>query len=315
MGRVHGLFNPKNASESSGGGSFKEGNCLVTRSVYRVYKKPDYAGKPPSEPVLALVWDVTRLDDDLQPLRTDEGGELKEQIVVSLGGSSLVKAHPGMAEGPESDEAEDLGDAINTEGPTVFVIKEGWFPDKRSGITHLNDSLTKKGFDPKIIDRGWAPDFVGGIYFMKTWIDADNKLPADDKGVERGTPYKIVEKIIRFPYEAKGGKADNKAAKGKKAEATSEPETAQGGSDKEVILSGILNELTEELDGEEVSRKAFKQRVIAKLNANEVDPKLHVPISGLVMDDKWITKNLKKFDMKYDAEKNTIQVGTVPEAA
>jgi len=313
-----GLLNPKNASESSGG-SFKEGNVLVTRSVFKVYKKPDYPGQAPTEPVLALVWDVTRLDEDLNPLRNDEGDELKEQIVVSLGGSSLQKAHPGMAESPDADEVEDLGDKIGTEGPTVFVIKDGWFPDKRAGITHLNDSLIKKGFDPKILDRGWAADFTGGIYLMKTWIDEANKLPSKD-GVERGTPYKVTDKIIRFPYEKKAGageKASGGGAKGKTAKGATAAEGSEeaAGSEKETILNGILNELTEELDGEELSRKAFNQRVIGKLNLNEVDAKLHVPIMSLVKDDKWAAKNLKKYDMKLNAETNSVQIGTLTEAA
>lgn len=307
MGKVVGLLNPKNASESTGS-SFKEGNVLVNRSVFKVHKAADMAGQTPKEPVLALVWDVTRLDEDLNPIRTDEGDELKETIVISLGGSSLAKAHPGMAESPEQEEVEDLGTNIATEGPTVYVVKEGWFPDKRSGITHLNDSLVKKGFDPKIIDRGWAPDYAGGIYFMKTWIDEANKLPPGKDGIERGTPYKVVDKILRFPYE-KGGKGKSEKA-GKTKAAAEDSGNGDGGSEKEVILTSLMNELTDELDGEELSRKAFKARMVAKLNAKEVDPKLHVPIIGLVMDDKWFVRNQKKFDMKLDSENNTIQIGT-----
>lgn len=314
MGRVQGLLNPKNASESSGGGSFKEGNILVTRSVFKVHKQADYAGQAPKEPVLALVWDITRLDEDLNPLKTDDGADLKEQIIISLGGSSLQKAHPGMAESPDVVEAEDLGDAINTEGPTVFVIKEGWFPDKRSGITHLSDSLVKKGFDPKVLERAWAPDFVGGIFFMKTWIDEANKLPPSKDGVERGTPYKIVDKVIRFPYEAKGGKT-GKAKKTADTAAATEAEGSEPVSgEKDTILAGILNELTEELDSQELSLKAFKARVVAKLNAHEVDAKLHVPIMGLVTDAKWAAKNFGKFDMKFDPSKNIVQIGTVTDA-
>jgi hypothetical protein len=31
--------------------------------------------------------------------------------------------------------------------------------------------------------------------------------------------------------------------------------------------------------------------------------------------DKWAAKNLKKYDMKFDAEKNIVQIGTLTEAA
>ncbi len=111
-----GWANPKNAApDTGGGGGFKEGLVQVDLSEYGVHQNKGAEGKEQPAPITALIWDVTRLDENMEPLHNPEGGEaLTEKLVFSLGGKSITKVHPGKGSGPDDEEIEDQGAAVGT---------------------------------------------------------------------------------------------------------------------------------------------------------------------------------------------------------
>ncbi len=175
--RPVGLFNPINAVESSGG--FKEGLVQIDTSVYKVHKGRSGEGQEDIAPKLALVWNVTRLDEDKQPLTDGDGNPIQEEVVFSAGGQSLRHAHPGRADSADSEEIEDAGVEINAEGPTIYLTNQTWKPDKKSAIVNLQESLVGKGLD---LDRTWAPDYIGGIVYLKSKPSGQTITRADKSG-------------------------------------------------------------------------------------------------------------------------------------
>ncbi len=159
-----GLFNPKNAVESTGG--FREGIIQVDSSVYKVHRNRTGEGQAELAPVMALCWNITRLDEEQEVMTNEDNEPLTEELIFSGGGKSLAQVHPGRADSPDDPEIEDAGVAVNTEGPTVYLVNQDWFPHKKSGMTQLMESLKEKGLKEEYLDRVWAPDYVGAIFFI-----------------------------------------------------------------------------------------------------------------------------------------------------
>lgn len=304
---ARGLFKKENAAADTGGG-FREGIVRVDASCYKVYQAsaPATPGKNFTQrpPTVALVWNITRLNEETQePLEDNEGNPIAEVLNFGLGGKSLTLINPGQAESPDDEEPEDLGVEVNTEGPTLF-FKGEFKIHQMSAAYHLMQSLLKAGFKEDYVYREWAPDYKGLVCFMKTFLDEDHKMAGND-GVERPVPYKVVDKIIRAPYEKKAGKtaagADKAAGNGK------------GDAASEKLLKPILEAISSEMDGQQLTKKALSTRVSTALQKGKVDSKLHVPILSLVKDDGWLKKNAGLYDMTVDAEEGTIIFGTLAE--
>jgi hypothetical protein len=316
-----GFLNPDNAAKSSGS-SFREGPVRVAGSVFRVHQSPPREGQPERVPVTAMVWDVIRLDEDLEPLTTDDGEPLHEELPFSLGGKSLSRVHPGLADSPddEDDDIEDAGDEVNAEGPTLKLIDSTFRPHEKSSIVKLMSSLKNAGYKPEYVERVWAPDFIGLVAFMSVELDKDMMQEYTDKNgklEKRPTAYKVVSKIISAPYEKKD--AGKKAPAGKKDSATASTEKVDSkvgkNSEAEAALKPILEQLSTDRDGSTMSRKAFNNLVTTTLQSQKVSPKLHVPIISLIKDDAWLTKNGPKFDISFDAEEGKVTFGTPEESA
>lgn len=309
-----GLMNPKNAVESTGGG-FREGNIRVDASTFRVHQPWAPEGQTPRQPHLALVWNVARLDEELNPLiETDDGSPTIEELIFGLGGKSLAAVHPGGADSPEDEEVEDLGTEVNTEGKTVFMANTDYKLNAKSSCIMLMNSLKEHGFKEEYLDRVWAPDFVGLVAHMKTLLDPD-LLQDDGKGGKRGTPYKIVDRMIRAPYDKKPAAAKTKAP----AAATSAKPAKNGDDAADAAvkaLSPILSKLSEDLDGTRLTRKALTQKISMLLQGDKkVAPTLHVPILTLVKDNAWMLKHGQEFDMAFDPETNLVTFGEYAEPA
>ncbi len=296
--RPVGLVNPKNATESSGG--FKEGLVQIDTSVYKVHKGRSGEGQEESSPKLALVWNVTRLDEDKQPLADEDGNPIQEEVVFSLGGKSLQHARPGRAESAESEDIEDLGVEINAEGPTVFVVNQNWHPDKKSSIVALQESLVGKGLD---MDRTWAPDYVGAIVYLKNKPSGQTISRPDKSGrmVDQTFSYKVVDRIER-------GFNQTTAAKAKKAAVKASPANGKATDQSEVEskLKPILDQISEEQTGKSMTKKALATTVNRLLSDHQVPPILTMPIMNLVRDDNWLTANGSRFDFTFNASNNQV---------
>lgn len=309
-----GFLNPENAAKSTGS-NFKEGFVRVDSSVFRVHKGKSAEGQPERTAVTALVWGVTRLDEEHEPLTNEDGENLTEELVFSLGGKSLPAVHPGEASSPDADDddIEDAGDEVNAEGPTIKLISSSFKPHEKSSIMKLFNSLKLAGYKPEYIDRVWAPDFVGMIAFVGTEVDEDMKMKytnKDGKEVERGTSYKIVKKIAVAPYEIKGKKGKAAPAGEGKSEKS---EKASKSSEAEEALTPILKKISEDRDGSAMSRKAFSSLITQSLQSNKVSTKLHVPCLTLVKDDDWMKKSAPKFDIYLSDDATQVTIGTVEE--
>src|SRR6185312_2003233 len=307
---MKGFLNPENAAKSTGSG-FREGNVKVIGSVFRVHKGKSGEGQPERDPITALVWNIQRLDDDLEPLTNEDGENITEELVFSLGGKSLAHVHPGTADSADADDEdiEDAGDEVNAEGQTLKLVDSDFRPHEKSSIVKLMASLKNAGYKPEYVERVWANDFIGLVCFMKT--EVDNDLPKqkytdkNGKEQERSTAYKVVSKIISAPYEGKGKKAADKSTDKKDSGAV--PADGKGGknSEAEAALKPVLEKISTDRDGDTISRKAFNNLVTTTLQAQKVSPKLHVPVLSLIKDDVWLTKNGPKFDISFDAEDST----------
>ncbi len=307
MRPMHGLLNPANASESSGG--FKEGIVRIDSASFKVYQGKAGEGEASRSPVLVLSWQVTRLDEDSEPLTDGDGNPVVEEIIFSLGGKSLQHAHPGQADSYEDIEnVIDLGVAINTEGPTLFVTNPTWRPDKKSALVNLQDSLRLKGMRPELLDRIWAPDFNGSSVYLKA-------VPSGQQ-IERMNPntgrleaqtfnYKVVDSI-------KSGlttmPAKLAAVKKTKQSATA---TAANGKDAdpaevESRLKPIMDKIGEANAGKSMSKKSLAATVNRMLGEAGVPPLLVMPIMDKVREDAWLTANAAKFDYTFDAAANQV---------
>lgn len=290
MAKAHGLMNPKNASKSAG--PFKEGFVRVDSNSYRVHQNKAGEGQAEAIPATKWFWGITRLaEDGTSPLLDEHDEPITEELFFSFGGKCLPFVHPGRATSPEDEEPEDLGTELNTEGNTIFVAAPNWTPNERSAVIVLTRSMATAGINSMYYDRCWAPDWNGCVFYMTTQVG--------DKGADgRSFNYKIVSKVLTGPGSKKNTKAAAVSApNGKPAEA-------------EAQIAPILTALSEELDGQSITRKAFLNRVRGKLEETKIDSKLMIPTLNYARDDKWLIANGPKYDFSYDPDTSTITFGS-----
>lgn len=309
MARIAGLLNPKNAVESTGGSKFKEGNVLINSSFFKVVPaRRDKEGNivsnqgQPDQPKLSLVWNVTRLDEDLEPMHDEHDNPLTEDLAFGLGGKALAKAHPGNASSPDDDDVEDLGTDENTTGNTVFVADETFRINSKSAIAILMKSLEQAGWPAELLDRVWAPDYEGAIFWMKNQV-ADEKMERTDKDgkkVEQEISYKVVGKIVREPGKGKGKKASGKAATGKKDEGK-----AEGGNEIADLALATLKQIAADNAGETLTKKALALKVQTTLQKAKTDAKMLLPVVKQVKDDSWLEEKALEVGALFDGENIT----------
>lgn len=323
-----GFLNPANYQEDTGGG-FREGLVRIDESHFVVHQKN--ARKPKDNetaeekkkreeeeakniPHPALRWKGTRLDPDTQEPMTDhEGVEEKVEIVLGLGGKALDKIHPGGCESFDSDEVEDLGDAVGTEGNTIYVLDEEFVKkglNPKTGCAVMFSSLKLAGFKMDVVDRMWAPDYVGAVF--EVGVHQQETEEVDQKtGKKKTIPYKIVKKIVRAPYETKGKQGTkNTAPKGKEGSGKDTKASTSTGSASTGAGSGAVNEdavnaltpillaMSEKFDGKRMSLKALATEVNAAASKSGVGAKLMVPMISLVKNVAWLNENGATFDLK-----------------
>jgi len=297
------LLNPDNAIESALG--FKEGLVRVEQSVFKVHQPKSGEGQPQDRnPFLALVWQVTRLDEETkEPMRDDDGNPVTEEVVFSFGATSLAKVHPGMADANGIDP-DDLGVEINTEGPTVFIKDKNYWLNTKAGITHLMKSMKEKGTKKEQLDRVWAPDWVGSILYLKSVTAPDKMWRPNKAGVleEATYSYKVVERIERGPRASAAPEKPKVVVKGK---ATASAANGKPDSDPEVQIKPLIEQISQEKTGKSMSKKALIAHLITVINDHGLG-KQTPNLIGLVQDDKWLEANGPKYDFAFNPADNTI---------
>lgn len=276
-------MNPENAAKSAG--AFKEGFVRIDSNSYMVHQ----AKGEDSLPATKWKWNVTRLAENGEDALTDEHDEpVREELYFSFGGKCLPFVRPGKADSPDDEEPEDLGTTVGVEGNTIYLNAADWTPNERSSLMMLTRSMAAQGVKAEHLNRCWTPDWNGCVFEMKT--------TAPEKGRDgREFSYKVVSKVLVGPGKSKG------AAKGTTNHSAKE-------SDAESYLAPILMTLSEELDGQALTRKAFVNRVRAAMDAKKADSKLLVPVLSLCKDDKWLAANGQTFDISITPD-NTILFG------
>lgn len=283
-------MNPENASKG-GGGAFKEGFIRIDGNTYKVHQ----AQGEDAVPATKWIWDVTRLQQDGETPLVDEHEEVvREQLFFSFGGKCLPFVHPGKADSVNDEEPEDLGVSVGAEGNTIFLNAPDWRPNEKSGLMILTGSMAKQGVDRQFLDRCWTPDWNGCIFEMASQLE---------KGRDgREFSYKIVKKVVVGPG---GGK---KAAKtNSKAAANSSPN-----GEVEPALVGVIMAMSEEMDGQQLTRKAFVNRVRVALDEKKVDSKLIIPALNLAKSDDWLRKNAETLDIS--VSENAVLFGALKDA-
>ncbi len=298
---VKGLFNPKNATESALG--MKEGLVRVDQCLYRVHQSKPAEGEPQRNPYLAMVWQVTRLDEDLNPMDAEgDGGPLVEEMVFSGGGKSLLSVHPGKADSPDDENIIDAGVEVNAEGPTVFLVNSSWRPHKKSGLVRLLTSLKELGTKEEWLDRCWAPDYVGAIFYMKSQ-ESDDKMMRPDKNTGKLTEQSYTFKVVT---EIRRGIGEGKKALVKGNKPVSAANGKDASSEVEAVIKPVMEQLSEVQSGQSVTKKGLRSYVNRVLAENQTNPKLMVPALDLLAKDDWLTANGPKYGFVFDPSTSSL---------
>lgn len=304
------LLDPKNFAPE--GSKFKEGYVRVDKSAYAVVQDRPYGAQAQKPPYTALVWDVTRLSEELEPMNDDDGNPLTEKLNFSLGQKSLAMIHPGNGTGPDDDEPEDLGEEVGVEGNTLLLKVDDFKLNSKSGLAKLSASLTKMGYTALHMSRMWAPDFKGVVFHMKPEL-SDEKILGDD-GKEHPISYKIADKFFpagkvatgaAAPLPKKGAQSEKKAASGSGGANGKAP----ADNDAEKLLDPIMLKLSEDLDKQAITRKALSAKVAGELQSAGIETKMHIPILTLVKDAGWLEKNGPRYDFSFNADAGTVTFG------
>ena len=308
---------------------FKGGNVEVLESSFKVVHPDTPAGgtDPGAHP--ALVWKVKRLDDELQPILNSETDEpVIEELGFSVGNKFLSKIHPGKADSPDDKDIEDAGYADGAEGNTLFFVNGPVQIHAKSAARVLYASLedglkdestgklffTGAGVAEKYLDKIWAPYWKGCIFHMTgfanpLFLEMESRKDASKKFA---VTYKIVDKIIRGPGEkgkkgdaAESGKGGDKAAAGEKGGKSG----ASGDAEVVAIVKQVMNKLSEDQSGKELSFKLFWKAAGDTLKGLNPKAELLVPATQMLKDEQWLADNAKAFDMTVDADKRVVAIG------
>lgn len=289
MAKAVGLMNPDNAAKSAG--QFKEGIVRIDSNSYKIHKGQSGEGQPDAVPATKWSWKVTRLQEDgATPLTDEHDEEIHEEILFSFGGKCIPFVHPGQAESSD-DDPEDMGTDVGAEGNTIYLNAPDWKPNERSSLMVLTASMRKQQVKEDYLNRCWCPDWNGCIFEMRT--------QEGGKGQDgRAFNYKVVARVLRGPGTKK---ATGKGVNGPVA------------VDASSILAPILTQLSTELSGQSLTKKAFVNRIKSKCDSASVPSHLMVPVLTLARDDKWLTQHEDTFD--YVVSSDGITFGSSPSAA
>jgi hypothetical protein len=291
-----GSFATKDAYEVSLG--FQEGWGAVTNAVICVHQyNPDKTTGDQLPPFLALALTIQRTDDAGKETDDDP---VTEYLKVD---KDLDKARPGNADGAEDEDPEDLGDALGTEGNTIWC-NDGYKFNSKSKFMVFTKSLESCGFKPEVLGRGFAPDLVGlKAHFKQV------PLPKIDPSAKRDPMALVVDKITQYPYEKRSpakGKATGKAtAVAASAKVAPVAKADLNGEDASAAAAGLLIELAAELSGQAVSKQKLFTLGFSRAIKAKVDKGMHKGIQEAFKSDEWLAAQAEAIGAAYDGGEMT----------
>ena len=318
------LFDVSTHVETTMGGTFQEGNLLIVKSQFEIWKAEERQPSDPSKPVaeadkpkrhVVLYWRAQRLNEDAHTPLVDPstGDEIFEDLRFGLGGQSLERCdresqrmfpviHPGRAESPTDENIEDAGGETGAFGPTIKVFDEGFAINTKSAFSVLSASLQRANLKPDIAQSCWAPYFENMIVYMKstqTHLVKGKEEPINDTGrkTRDGKPiynnYRIVTKIVGFKQSAAAKTKASPAATGVGSTTSGAP-AADGAGAVEDTLRLVLEELnTEELrkDPNGVRISVLKKAAGSAPAYKGLSPQDRIEFLKLLMNPEWMANN------------------------
>lgn len=303
-------LNPDKAQ--SGGGGVEAGNFVIVLPRFQNLKT-DFRQNQ-----LYLAMECGFLDKDGDPVR----GADPVDINLSFGKKSLEAFTPGNASGADDSDPENLGDAVDVEGNTVYCSGDEQF-NKSAGALVFMESLSKAGFPKSVLDRCYAPDMEGLKFTMATMSAKDinekfgmrlNTKPMIDETTkeERPVTYKVVTKWLNPNFLSKDGKKAKDGAKGAdKSDDGADTKPAKL-TDPEEIAKHVLGLVAGSRAGEKGKIKTKAQLVGFFTNEyarSKQDPKKLSECQKMVKDDDWIIGAIAELGGTFDEG-----VTTFPEA-
>lgn len=310
---MRGSLSHKDAMQGFG---FKEGIVVVDKSRVMVFQYPAPKDKPKeqSDPFTAVVWDVTKLDKDLNVIPLQEN-EQPTRIVLRL--CRVENGRPGLLKEKDFDnpdaDPKDLGSEVDTEGNCLY-LEEGQRAEG-SGWSKMEESLTTQcGFKEAVVARGIATDYEGMIVHLKT-VEGDKYVPK--RGAKAGQEVQgynlIADKIIRAPYEknskvkvgGEGGET-TKAKRGKSNGEADEGDSGKGGGGDEKLVTTAAKVLTKAdskfkktfFTGEPVDKKKFESAFIKELWKQVEDDKLQEEVMTFIKTGDGLKAVAREFGFK-----------------
>lgn len=298
----------ENVQESSGGGGPLAGPFLVKPgSVFRVVQPRAFGDREAGAPHTAEVLSLVPLDED--------GDEIADadvrEVTFGLGSKSLGTFHPGTADSPDDEDPEDAGDEVNSEGPTIYTDNASAEIHQSTGYWVFRNSLIKAGFKKELIEQSWAPH-LDGMKFILASVTSDKLEQYGSKSDtrppkpgDRPITYKVVEKIISYPYDTKKGKTSGKAAPAKAEK--SAPATNGSSGDAQSEFEKVVAYLASKFSGKEMELKRFASQWLANYSGAKADVKLQVEAKKLANDEAAVIEALSAQGADIDLESGKIK--------
>lgn len=261
MGRVSNFCDPNEVQVMESG--MREGVLLWDDVSFKVHKGEEKAGQDTYAAAVKMIINCIRLDDDLKPMKDDEGNVETTVLNFSFGSKSLEHYHPCNITGPDDNEPSDCGGNIGACGNSVMDIP-GVTPQKvwiSTGFKQFMYSLSRNGWKSEFLFP-YAPFFKGAIVYMKNqsgMMGVDGKLVEEKDKNKKPTNYKVVDKILRAPYEMEGF----------------------AGS-KTVTVVEVAADVIGKLEKKKYTLKAFKNAAISAFGDGGYPEKLMAEFIGLV---------------------------------
>jgi hypothetical protein len=299
---------------------FKEGIVVVDKSRVAIFQYPAPKDNPKeqSDAFTCVIWDVTKLDKDLNIIQLAEN-EQPTRIISRL--CKPESGRPGQLKEKDFDDMDvtpkDLGSEVGTEGNCLFL--EDGQKVEGSGWSKLEESLTEAcGFKQAVVARGIATDYEGMIVHLKT-IEGDKYTAKRGKNAGKEVPsyHLVADKVYRFPYDknskvkvggepastkSKANGKDEEGTKGKGGEAD-----GGGGDSDEAKLVAAANAVLEKASakfkaqfytGKPTDKKKFTSELVKELWKQQVEDKLQEEIMEFVKTDDGLKAVAAEFGFK-----------------
>ncbi|HEX6825453.1 MAG TPA: hypothetical protein VF077_03970 [Nitrospiraceae bacterium] len=287
----------------AGGLGVQEGLVEIVTAEVRVHQfPPNSKTGQQQDPGAFVVLGMQRLEPTSGE-RMDE-----DPIDEFFGIGKLEKFHPGMADSAQDEEPEDQGDELDTAGNCIYAVDDNAKLNKNCKWIRMALSMEECGFKQEVLSIGFMPDLVGTKMIVKTI--AIPKMPNSTS--EREPTALVCEKIVKFPYEKKGGKGPavvpakqaGKAAPGKAAGKPAAAAAASNGDgDVDELSLKVLGGLLEANSGKTLEMKKFINAAQVKLMRDKIPAKAHKGILEQLKDTEWLAAQAESLEsFAYDED-------------